>query len=118
MQPRLKRVYEAPSPDDGTRILVDRLWPRGLTKDKAAVDLWLKVIAPSTELRQWFGHDANRWSEFQNRYRAELEANPGVVAELKAALRRGPATLVYAAMDEAHNDAVVLADWLVTSSDS
>lgn len=117
-KPGLKRVYETPSAEDGTRILVDRLWPRGLTKAKARVDLWLKAIAPSTELRQWFGHDPDRWTEFQSRYRAELEANPDAVAELKAALRRGPATLVYGARDETHNDAVVLADWLATSGDS
>ncbi|WP_453977942.1 DUF488 domain-containing protein [Brevundimonas sp. Marseille-Q4549] len=117
-KPGLKRVYETPSAEDGTRILVDRLWPRGLTKAKARVDLWLKAIAPSTELRQWFGHDPDRWAEFQSRYRAELEANPDAVAELIAALRRGPATLVYGARDETRNDAVVLADWLATSGDS
>ena len=117
-KPGLKRVYETPSAEDGTRILVDRLWPRGLTKAKARVDLWLKAIAPSTELRQWFGHDPDRWAEFQSRYRAELEANPDAVAELISALRRGPATLVYGARDETRNDAVVLADWLATSGDS
>lgn len=117
-KPGLKRVYETPSAEDGTRILVDRLWPRGLTKAKARVDLWLKAIAPSTELRQWFGHDPDRWAEFQSRYRAELEANPDAVAELIAALRRGLATLVYGARDETRNDAVVLADWLATSGDS
>ena len=117
-KPRLKRVYETPSAEDGTRILVDRLWPRGLTKEKAQVDLWLKTIAPSAELRQWFGHDPDRWAEFQSRYRAELEANPDAVAELISALRRGPATLVYGARDETRNDAVVLADWLATSGDS
>ena len=118
MKPALKRVYEPPSETDGTRILIDRLWPRGLSKDKAHVDLWLKAIAPSTELRQWFGHDPDRWAEFQSRYRAELEANPDAVAELISALRRGPATLVYGARDETRNDAVVLADWLATSGDS
>jgi uncharacterized protein YeaO (DUF488 family) len=108
----LKRVYEPPSEADGTRILVDRLWPRGLSKDKAHVDLWLKEIAPSTELRRWFGHAPERWEEFQRRYRAELEANGDAVSELKAALGGGPATLVYGAKDEAHNDAVVLAAYL------
>ena len=112
MKPALKRVYEPPSKTDGTRILIDRLWPRGLSKDKAHVDLWLKAIAPSTELRRWFGHDPKKWTEFQNRYRAELEGNAEAVAELKAALADGPATLVYGARDEAHNDAVVLADYL------
>ncbi|HRL25556.1 MAG TPA: DUF488 domain-containing protein [Brevundimonas diminuta] len=108
----LKRVYEPPSDADGTRILVDRLWPRGLSKDRARVDLWLKQIAPTTELRQWFGHDPAKWTEFQHRYRAELEANGDVVSELKAALADGPATLVYGARDEEHNDAVVLAAYL------
>jgi len=112
MKVALKRVYEPPSPSDGTRILVDRLWPRGLSKDKARVDLWLKEIAPSTELRRWFAHDPAKWAEFQRRYRAELDANPDAVSELKAALADGPATLVYGAKDEAHNDAVVLAAYL------
>lgn len=110
--PPLKRVYEPPSADDGQRILVDRLWPRGLTKEKADVDLWLKEIAPSTELRRWFDHDPAKWAEFQIRYRAELDANAEVVGALKAALKSGPATLVYGAHDEIHNDAVVLADYL------
>lgn len=108
----LKRVYEAPAAADGTRILVDRLWPRGLTKEKARVDLWLKEIAPSADLRRWFGHDPGKWAEFQKRYRAELQANPDVVAELKTAIGAGPATLVYGAKDEEHNDAVVLAAYL------
>ncbi|WP_341019017.1 DUF488 domain-containing protein [Brevundimonas diminuta] len=112
MKVALKRVYEPPSDADGTRILVDRLWPRGLSKDRARVDLWLKQIAPTTELRQWFGHDPAKWTEFQHRYRAELEANGDVVPELKAALADGPATLVYGARDEEHNDAVVLAAYL------
>jgi uncharacterized protein YeaO (DUF488 family) len=108
----LKRVYEPPAADDGTRILVDRLWPRGLTKEKAHVDLWLKEIAPSTDLRRWFDHDPAKWAEFQRRYHAELDANSGVMAELKATLADGPATLVYGAKDEEHNDAVVLAAYL------
>lgn len=112
MKVALKRVYEAPAKTDGTRILVDRLWPRGLSKDKASVDLWLKEIAPSTELRKWFGHDPEKWEEFQRRYRAELKANGDAVSELRAALADGPATLVYGAKDKAHNDAVVLADYL------
>ncbi len=112
MKVALKRVYEPPSPTDGTRILVDRLWPRGLSKEKANVDLWLKEIAPSTELRRWFAHDPAKWAEFQRRYRAELDTNSDAVSELKAALSDGPATLVYGAKDEAHNDAVVLATYL------
>jgi len=108
----LKRVYETPSQADGTRILIDRLWPRGLSKDKAQVDLWLKEVAPSTELRQWFNHDPEKWPEFQRRYRAELRANGEAVSQLKAALASGRATLLYGAKDEAHNDAVVLAAFL------
>lgn len=108
----LKRVYEYPSQADGTRILVDRLWPRGLSKGKAQVDLWLKEVAPSTELRQWFNHDPEKWPEFQHRYCAELMANAEAVSELKAALASGRATLVYGAKYEEHNDAVVLAAFL------
>lgn len=109
---RVKRVYEAPEPSDGTRILVDRLWPRGLTKEKARIGLWLKDIAPSAELREWFGHDPEKWPEFQHRYEQELEANKTVVAELRKELQAGAATLVYGAKDEAHNDAVVLKAYL------
>lgn len=112
MAVRIKRVYDAPEPDDGTRILIDRLWPRGLAKDQAKVDLWLKEVAPSAELRQWFGHDPAKWAEFQQRYRAELGLNQAVVAELRAALQRGPTTLVYGAKDVQHNDAVVLKAYL------
>lgn len=108
----LKRAYEAADPEDGQRVLVDRLWPRGVSKERAAIDLWLKEIAPSTTLRQWFGHRPERWEEFQHRYRAELDANSDVVAQLKAMIRAGKTTLVYGAKDEAHNDAVVLAEYL------
>jgi uncharacterized protein YeaO (DUF488 family) len=103
----IKRVYAPPGPRDGKRVLIDRLWPRGLGKDEAAVDLWLKDVAPSTELRKWFGHDPRRWDEFRKRYRAELEGGEAL-AKLKAMARRGRVTLVYGAKDEAHNDAVVL----------
>jgi len=113
MNVRIKRVYEEPSSDDGKRILVDRLWPRGLTKEKARIDLWLKDIAPSAELREWFGHDPEKWPEFQKHYRKELEANDTVVNRLHAELQDGPATLVYSAKDETHNDAVVLQEFLV-----
>jgi uncharacterized protein YeaO (DUF488 family) len=109
---KLKRVYEAPAKEDGTRILVDRLWPRGLTKEKAKVDLWLKEIAPSTELRKWFGHDPAKWSEFQTRYRAELKHNAEQVSFLKKEVAKGPATLLYGAKDEQHNEAVVLQELL------
>ena len=116
----LKRAYEPAAPDDGQRVLVDRLWPRGVSKEKAAIDLWLKEIAPSTALRQWFGHDPARWEEFQSRYRAELDANGEVVGQLRDVIRAGKTTLVYGARDEVHNDAVVLAAYLagVISADS
>lgn len=103
----LKRVYEPPATTDGMRVLVDRLWPRGVTKSRARIDLWLKDLAPSTELRKWFGHDPERWSGFQKKYRAELKGNPAL-ASLKELSRRGNITLIYAAKDELHNDAVVL----------
>lgn len=109
---KIKRVYERPDEADGTRVLIDRLWPRGLSKVNARVDLWLKEIAPSTELRKWFGHDPARWAEFQVRYRAELEQNSEPVSRLKQEIAKGVVTLVYAAKDEAHNDAVVLQEFL------
>jgi uncharacterized protein YeaO (DUF488 family) len=108
----LKRVYEEPAKEDGTRILVDRLWPRGLTKEKAHVDLWLKEVAPSNELRKWFAHDPTRWSEFKTRYKAELKHNGPQLALLKQAIAQGPATLLYGAKDTEHNEAVVLQDLL------
>ncbi len=107
MDIKLKRAYEAPAKSDGERILVDRLWPRGLSKDQASIDHWLKEVAPSNELRQWFGHDPERWPEFQKRYRAELKDNPAL-AGLRTLTRKGTVTLVYAAKDELHNQAVVL----------
>lgn len=103
----LKRAYDPPSKADGERILVDRLWPRGLAKTRVKIALWLKDVAPSTELRRWFGHDPERWLEFKKRYRAELRDNPAL-AELRAHARRGDVTLVYAARDLLHNEAVVL----------
>lgn len=109
---KLKRAYEPPEPDDGTRILVDRLWPRGIKKTDAAIDRWLKDIAPSPELRRWFGHRPDRWPEFRRRYLAELWQRPELVEEIRAAARCGPVTLVYAARDEAHNDAIVLKELL------
>ena len=110
---KLKRAYDPPSPDDGTRILVDRLWPRGISKEKAALDRWMKEIAPSTELRTWFGHDPKRWTEFRRRYAEELREHRDLVAELRSFARQRPLTLVYAAHDETHNDAVVLRDVLL-----
>jgi uncharacterized protein YeaO (DUF488 family) len=105
---RLKRVYEPPSRTDGSRILVDRLWPRGLTKERAAVTLWLKDVAPSTELRKWFGHSPARWKRFQARYRKELRENKDVLELLKRKSKAHTVTLVYAARDEQHNEALVL----------
>ena len=104
----IKRVYEEPGRADGTRILVDRLWPRGLSKERARVDLWLKDIAPSTELRKWFGHDPSKWSEFQVRYRHELKSEADLLDVLKEKAGKGPITLLYGAKDEVHNEAVVL----------
>lgn len=112
MSVRIKRVYEAPDESDGRRILVDRLWPRGLTKAKANVDLWLKDVAPSTELRKWFGHDPEKWAEFQKRYAKELAANEVALRVLEEELGKGPLTLVYGAKDEIHNDAVALQSFL------
>lgn len=108
----LKRAYEEPAPDDGLRILVERLWPRGLSKERAAVDVWLKEIAPSPVLRRWFGHDPARWEGFRKRYWAELDANPDAVAELRRKVREGPVTFVYAARDEQHNGALALEEYL------
>jgi len=111
MKIQIKRVYEKPDPKDGFRILVDRLWPRGLTKEKAAVNLWLKDIAPSTELRKWFGHDPEKWKEFQKKYLKELKENKEAVDTLKEHLKKGTVTLLYAAKDEAHNEAEMLKDY-------
>lgn len=107
---KLKRAYEPPSPGDGTRILVDRLWPRGVSKADAALDMWAKELAPSDELRQWFGHDPARWPEFQVRYADEVRQHTDELEQIRALARQGPVTLVYAARDELHNDAVALRD--------
>lgn len=109
---KIKRAYAPAEAADGYRILVDRLWPRGISKEKAKIDLWLKSVAPSNELRKWFGHDPERFAEFDRRYRAELAEN-GALDELRAVLREHPdATLLFAAHDEAHNNAVVLKELL------
>lgn len=113
MKPRIKRVYDAPDAADGKRILVDRLWPRGLTKEDAAVDVWLKEIAPSTELRRWYHGGHGSWEEFRKRYIAELDANPEAVARLRNELR-GKATLLYGSKDPEHNHARVLVEYLAT----
>src|SRR5262245_58168728 len=109
---KLKRIYEKPSRRDGLRILVERLWPRGLTKKAAGVDLWLKEVAPSTQLRRWFGHDPQRWREFQKRYRKELRTHPGEIDLLQQKSRKATVTLVYGARDQEHNAAVVLKKFL------
>jgi uncharacterized protein YeaO (DUF488 family) len=105
---KIKRAYEEPAKDDGARILVDRLWPRGLTKAKARIDLWLKDIAPSTELRKWFAHDPAKWTEFQARYKEELKQHNEQLALLRQKSAKGPVTLIYAARDQEHNEAAVL----------
>lgn len=115
MRIQLKRVYEKPERGDGARILVDRLWPRGLTKEKAAIDLWLKEVAPSTELRKWFGHDPKKWSGFRRRYRAELKQRGDQLRLIKRKAGEGPVTLIYGARDQEHNEAVILKQLLLTS---
>jgi uncharacterized protein YeaO (DUF488 family) len=108
MNIRIKRAYEEPDGEDGTRILVDRLWPRGLTKEKAKVDLWLKDVAPSTELRKWFAHDPAKWAEFRSRYLEELKGNKEQLSLLRQEAAKGAVTLVYGAKDQQHNEAVIL----------
>lgn len=110
---KLKRVYEPAAPDDGTRVLVDRLWPRGLTKAEAAVDRWVKEVAPSTGLRQWFDHDPARWPEFRRRYTRELKQHEATLDEIRELVRQGTVTLLFGARDDQHNDAVVLRDVLL-----
>ncbi len=110
---RLKRVYEPRTSEDGTRILVERLWPRGVKKEDAAVDLWERDIAPSTDLRKWFGHDPARWQEFRRRYAEEVGQHPDELSKLRAMAQEGPVTLVFSAHDEIHNNAIVLRDLLL-----
>jgi uncharacterized protein YeaO (DUF488 family) len=109
---RLKRVYEGSLKTDGTRILVERLWPRGVRKEEAAIDLWLKEVAPSPELRKWYGHDPDKWEEFCKRYRSELDGKGEVLDDLRRRLREGPVTFVFAARDEERNSAVLLKEYL------
>ena len=115
MKIKIKRVYELPDKDDGMRILVDRLWPRGLTKEKASVDLWLKEIAPSTELRKWFGHSPDKWKRFRGRYYTEIRHKEDLIKVLKDKAKGGTVTLVYGARDEEHNEALVLKQFLEKS---
>jgi uncharacterized protein YeaO (DUF488 family) len=113
---RVKRVYDPVDPGDGTRVLVDRLWPRGFTKEKLRADLWLKEIAPSNALRTWFHQDRSQWQEFKARYTAELDGQPEAVAKLLDLAAKGPVTLLYAARDLENNHVVVLAEYLNTRS--
>lgn len=113
----IKRAYEEPDPADGRRVLVDRLWPRGVSKERAGLDDWLKEVAPSGDLRKWFGHDPAKWEEFEGRYRAELDGHANEIRQLLEWWRAGDLTLVYGAADTEHNDAVVLATYLRQLSD-
>jgi uncharacterized protein YeaO (DUF488 family) len=108
----IKRVFETPAAEDGLRVLVERLWPRGMTKERAAVDVWLKDVAPSPELRKWYSHDLEKWQEFRKRYRNELQANREMLDQLHRMAAKGPLTLVYAARDEQHNSALILKEFL------
>ena len=110
---KLKRAYDAPAKNDGLRILVDRLWPRGISKEELKLDEWDKDVAPSTALRKWFGHDPERWAEFKKRYHAELEAKPEGVQKLKRLAARKIVTLVYGAKDDVHNHAIALKEFVL-----
>lgn len=112
MQIRIKRVYDPPGPDDGLRILVDRLWPRGLSKASAGIDLWLKAVAPSDDLRHWYQHDVQKWPQFRQRYAAELDAKPEPVHEIRQRLAEGDVCFLYATRELQHNNAVALKDYI------
>ena len=114
---RIKRTYEAPARGDGRRILVERLWPRGIKKEDLDAYAWMKEVAPSTELRKWFGHRAERWEEFRRRYRAELDANADAWRPILEAAESGTVTLLYSARDTEHNGAVVLRDYLAEQAE-
>ncbi len=114
---KLKRIYDVAEPSDGYRVLVDRIWPRGVSKEKAGIDQWMKEIAPSDQLRKWFAHDAKRWIEFQRRYREELRAKAALTEQLRELEKtHRTVTLIYSARDDRHNQAVVLGAFLQTSS--
>ncbi len=112
MELKTKRIYDDPSPDDGYRVLVDRLWPRGVSKERAALGEWAKEVAPSDELRTWFHHEVQNWAEFERRYRAELDQNPAAAGLRDSLAGHKVVTLLYSAKDDHHNQALVLADWL------
>jgi uncharacterized protein YeaO (DUF488 family) len=112
--PRIKRVYDALAEGDGIRVLVDRIWPRGLTKQQAAVDLWLKEIAPSTQLRTWFSHEPTRWQAFRDRYFEELRASSGIVSHLADLAAAGPVTLLFGAHDGEYNNAAALSEYMAS----
>lgn len=112
MEIKIKRAYESPDSTDGYRILVDRLWPRGISKDKAKVDFWPKELAPSTELRLWYGHDPENWPEFKSRYFAELDSNPEMVKELLKYVRKGAVTFIYSSKELRLNNAVALKEYV------
>ena len=116
MDIKIKRAYENPSNDDGYRILVDRLWPRGISKEKAKVDFWPKELAPSTELRRWYGHDPEKWAEFKSRYFAELDSNPDLANELLNYVRKGTVTFIYSSKEERLNNAVALKEYVESST--
>lgn len=120
MRVALKRAYEVPEPQDGIRVLVDRLWPRGASKERAHIDLWLKEVAPSDALRRWYGHDPSRFVEFRRRFQAELAAGEGHagIERLRELSRKGPVTLVFAARDVEHSNATILRDLLQETSAS
>lgn len=115
---RVKRVYEEPEEADGRRILVDRLWARGLSKDKAKLDIWAKEISPSTELRRWYGHDPNKWAEFRSRYAAELDANPEGVVAIVREVQAGIVTFLYSSKEERMNNAVALKKYIESLIDA
>ncbi len=112
MKVLLKRIYEPTKASDGQRVLVDRLWPRGISKERAKLKLWLKEIAPSTELRKWFNHDPKKWPEFQKRYKQELRNNRYAVNQLKSLAKKQTVTLLYGARDEEHNEALVIQQFI------
>lgn len=112
MRIRLKRTYDPPGPEDGARLLVERLWPRGLTKEKARIDEWFKDLAPTPALRGWYAHDPGKWDAFRRRYLRELRGNTAEVDRLRERLKKGPVTFVYAAKDEERNSALVLKEYL------